>query len=79
MDEIRCLHWNIESKMSKIYIGIDPGVQTGFAYWCPVDKHWILRTGMLHEAFEWVKSFSMAGECLVRFEDARLRTFFGNS
>ena len=62
-----------------IYIGIDPGVNTGLAYWCKADKNLQLETKSLHRAFEWVKNFSLSGDCLVRIEDARLRKYFGNS
>lgn len=62
-----------------IYIGIDPGVETGFAYYESFYKRFILRTGKIHEAMQWVLNVSEYGDCLVRFEDARLRKYFGNS
>lgn len=65
--------------MSKIYIGIDPGVNCGLALWSPDNNHLILTTLPIHKAFDWVKTYHLTGDCLVRIEDARLRKFFGNS
>lgn len=62
-----------------IYIGIDPGVKTGFAINSEIGIS--LFTGPIHEALDWVLKIRdrNESEILVRFEDARLRTYFGNS
>lgn len=65
----------------KIYIGIDTGTNTGFAVWNKSERKFLeIKTMLIHEAFEKVLSYhAQHGEDLfVRFEDARLRTWFGN-
>lgn len=61
-----------------LVIGIDPGVNTGFAVW---DKRsqWLLEVTSLTivEAFDRLDAMTRGGaEIEVRFEDARLRTWF---
>lgn len=68
--------------MTKIYIGIDPGVKTGIAIWNSETKHLNCYTTKLHKAF--IEVLRIAEELgrervLIRMEDARLRKFFGNS
>lgn len=65
------------------YIGIDPGVNTGFAIWDAKKRELLsLHTLQIHQAFD------MLQKCIhgfgkenihVRFEDARLRKWFGNA
>jgi len=64
----------------KYYIGIDTGVNTGFAVWDSEEKKFLLiETTMIHRAMDWVKQYSERNDTLVRFEDARLRKWFGNA
>lgn len=63
--------------MGKIFIGIDPGVNTGIAI-CE-GKEMYLVTLPLYKAFELIKAFSLAFDITVRIEDARLRKWFGDS
>lgn len=61
------------------YIGIDPGTNTGIAIWSVASQSFLtIDCVKLHKAMEMVLSISGKGVC-VRFEDARLRTWFGNS
>lgn len=64
----------IDQKNAKRYfIGIDPGVDTGFAVWDSDAKDFLaIETVKIHEAIEWVSrsSFKYA---FFRVEDARLR------
>lgn len=56
-------------------IGIDSGVQTGFAVWSPSEKKLlVVSTEMIHIALERVKFYARAG-ALVRVEDARLAKY----
>lgn len=64
------------------YIGIDTGTDTGFAEWdCNAQKLISVRTLKMHEALTLVKNLhDLHGENLfVRFEDARLRKWYGNA
>lgn len=66
----------------KTLIGIDCGVETGIAFYSiPSKTLTIVRTVKIHEAMTMVKrQFAVEGKALlVRFEDARLRTWFGNA
>lgn len=61
-------------------IGIDPGTHTGYAEWYPVTKTLAaVLTLQLHAAMQHVKAMhAIHGEgLLVRFEDARLRKWYG--
>ncbi len=61
-------------------IGIDPGVNTGFAAWDLDAKKFVrVESLMLHEAFGVVQNLHSAGMLWqVTFEDARLRTWFSS-
>jgi hypothetical protein len=64
----------------KYYIGIDTGTNTGFAVWNKADRKFVeICTVAIHEAFEKVLSYHhlYGDDLFVRFEDARLRTWFG--
>jgi|JI10StandDraft_1071094.scaffolds.fasta_scaffold696108_2 hypothetical protein len=65
--------------MSRLVIGIDPGVNTGFAVWHPRNKEFVMiETLYVHEAMERVLRLWHDGQLShVVFEDARLRTWFG--
>lgn len=74
--------YQIKKQMSKIYIGIDPGVKTGIAIWNSETKRLNCYTTKLHKAF--IEVLRIAEELgrervLIRMEDARLRKNFGNS
>lgn len=69
---------NNEDKITH-YIGIDPGTNTGIAIWSVASKSFLtIDCVKIHKAMEMVLSASGKGVC-VRFEDARLRTWFGKS
>lgn len=62
-----------------LYIGIDPGAHTGFAVWDSSRKEFVsISTLPLHLAFKNVLDLRSQDSILVIFEDARLRTWFGN-
>lgn len=65
--------------MTTIYIGIDPGAQTGYAAWDSAEKRLAsVRTLKIHEAMHYILEVRRAGMLhSVTFEDARLRTWFG--
>ena len=69
--------------MNKIYIGIDTGVNTGIAIWNQADRRLLrVETMKIHEAMKLVELYikiSGKDEIVVRFEDARLRKWFGKS
>lgn len=61
-------------------IGIDPGVETGIAIWDFENK--ALKTVCslaIHDAIELVQIYNENHKVKVRFEDARLRKWFGNA
>lgn len=63
-------------------IGIDSGVNTGFAIWDKKLKEIVyLKTIKIHTALTEVKSMHLTfpGEVYVRVEDARKRKWFGNA
>lgn len=65
----------------KIWIGIDPGTETGFAIWSKPEKKFIdIKTLRIHRAMARVLELVAAnpGEVFVRFEDSRLRKWFQN-
>jgi len=65
--------------MKKTFIGIDPGTNTGFAVWNSFDKRFIcVDTIKIHKAFDIISKMDFE-DIEVHFEDARLRTWFGNS
>jgi hypothetical protein len=67
----------------RYYIGIDTGTNTGFAVWDLIDKQFVaIKTYKIDEAMERVLSFhNITGlsKIFVRFEDARLRKWFGKA
>lgn len=63
-----------------ICIGLDTGTHTGFAVWDSSTKKLLeLSTMKIHQAMLRVKELSEKEDVCVFFEDARLRTWFGNS
>lgn len=62
-------------------IGIDSGVNTGFAIWDSKNKKFTeISTIKIHDAIERIKKLHESGiKIFVRVEDARQRTWFGNS
>lgn len=63
-----------------IIIGIDPGVNTGFAIWNKETKSfkWMGKLSIT-EAMDYVIRFNKDAGLTVYVEDARKRTWFGNS
>ena len=64
---------------SRLFVGIDPGVHTGFATWDASNKKLLaVSTTTITQAMLRVDALCRAGvlHCVV-FEDARLRTWFG--
>lgn len=64
-----------------VYVGIDPGVHTGLAVWHVKGKSINPYTYSIHKAMQSVTTIC-ADPTLrvhVRFEDARLRTWFGKA
>lgn len=64
-----------------IVAGIDPGVETGWAEWDTDAKQLVaVRTLKLHTAWVRVLELQAGGQLShVVFEDARMRTWFGNT
>jgi hypothetical protein len=71
----------MDYKKFDLIIGIDPGVNTGIAAWDVADKSFLfIQTVMAVQAEEIVKKMDAEGRSiLVRFEDARLRVWFGKA
>lgn len=68
--------------MSKIIAGIDPGVKTGLAIWdCGKQRFIEIRTCSIVDALDLLatKSFFVGQLDEIWFEDARLRTWFGDA
>lgn len=65
--------------MPVIYVGIDPGVKTGFAVWSPLRRAFERVESMtILEAIETVDDMLRAGAQIeLRFEDALQRRWFG--
>ena len=63
------------------YVGIDAGTHTGIAVWEKTSRRLSLQTLPIHKAMELIKHLhEEAGDHLfVRFEDARLRQWFGKA
>lgn len=77
-------HAAIVNKMNaKILIGVDVGVTTGFAVFDKDKKGLVVVTSMMiHRAMEQVILYADnigRDKMFVRFEDARLRTWFGGT
>ena len=68
-------------KVNKILIGIDVGVNTGVAlYDCENKKLVFVSTMKIHQAMaNVILQYTQSKDILVRFEDARLRKWFGNA
>lgn len=66
-----------------ICVGIDTGVNTGFAVWSTESRQLTIVTTLpIHQALIWVKGFAERcakehEEIKVYFEDARLRKWYG--
>ena len=67
----------------KIYIGIDTGANTGIAVWSQEENKLIhVETVKIHRAMKIVEAHIKqygTDKVVVRFEDARLRKWYGNS
>lgn len=66
----------------RYYIGIDSGVNTGFALWDSLEKKFEdIDTLMIHQAIDLVRNLVQEHPrmTLVRVEDARLRKWFGST
>jgi len=63
-----------------IVVGIDPGVTTGYAEWDAAARRLVACAGLkIHEAMRRIAVLHAAGQLShVIFEDARLRTWFGD-
>lgn len=62
------------------YVGIDPGVNTGFAVWLPAVNRFDQVASMpIHDAMRCVDQMHKHHRIFVVFEDARTRKWFGNS
>lgn len=63
-----------------ILIGIDPGVNTGFAVWCATERRLMSVDSMtIDSAMDEVRRIHREGNLhSVTFEDARLRTWYGS-
>ncbi len=63
-----------------IYIGIDPGVKTGFATWDAYNKEFLeIETLKIHEAFDIIQEYKACYSIYVIVEDARQRKWYGNN
>lgn len=67
-----------QDKIRKIKIGIDPGVNTGFAVFDLVTKELELYTFKIHEAFDKIRELK-SNIVSVVVENPNLWTHFGNS
>ncbi len=64
----------------RILVGLDPGVNTGFAVWSRDNKSFaMLRSMMIHRAQDIVRDMHVkwGDKLFLRVEDARLRVWFG--
>lgn len=63
----------------RLFVGIDPGVHTGFATWDATNQKFLaVSSTNISQAMLRVGALHRAGELhSVTFEDARLRTWFG--
>lgn len=63
-----------------LHIGIDTGVNTGFAVWDQQGRSFLeISTLKIHQAFERVKFLNDSRGVIVYVEDARQRKFFGRT
>jgi len=72
---------NYTSMQYRYIIGIDPGTNTGFAVWDTADQRYYAVSSLkIHQAIEEVIYYRIyAPSLLVRFEDARLRKWYGKN
>lgn len=73
---------NYTSMQYRYIIGIDPGTNTGFAVWDTEDKKLqMVDSKKLHQAIAEVTFYAnyYPGPIIVRFEDARLRKWYGKN
>ncbi len=62
------------------YIGIDPGVKTGFAVWNAAEKRLTqVATYSITRAMDVVREIATTRRVHLYIEDARKRTWFGNA
>ena len=64
------------------FIGIDTGTHTGIAVWSSAERKLVsVETKAIHAAMQDVRRWNQEhpGEVFVRFEDARLRNWFGSA
>lgn len=60
------------------HIGIDTGVNTGFAVWNKQEKKFeVVTTMLIHQAMKEVEALHEKNTIFVRVEDARKRKWFG--
>lgn len=64
------------TQKKKIYLGIDPGRNTGYAVFNPADRSLVLRTLKLHQAFEETLKLLQFVDLEVEIEDPNLWTHF---
>jgi hypothetical protein len=63
-----------------LYIGIDPGVNTGLAVWSPDQRKLLrLQTTTILAAMQQVDEYCRHNECTIIVEDARQRKWFGRA
>ena len=65
--------------MTKLYIGIDPGTDTGLAIWNPETKQLTLHTLTILKAVDIVADLHKHNQVTVWIENPNLRKWFGNS
>lgn len=62
------------------FIGIDPGVNTGFAIWNTATKSFdMIATTMIHRAMTIIAAYNAQHRIKVIVEDARKRVWFGDA
>lgn len=81
--EISTIKTNALTKQYRYYIGIDTGVNTGYAVWDMKIKSFLaIRTLPIHKAMEIIanaQDTTWFKDVFVRIEDARKRTWFGKA
>lgn len=73
---------NIPMRKFRYYIGIDSGTTTGYSIWDSKERRLLLVDSMkIHVAMANIQMLEREylDQTLIRVEDARLRTWFGNS
>jgi hypothetical protein len=72
-----------QKRQVKYAVGIDTGTSVGYAVWdCTLQKLIEVKTYTAHEAWAAIRTMKHvygADAIFIRFEDARLRTWYGNS